>query len=155
MFHSLLQLLPKPFCFAAILEVYHKVIRVTGSKQYGIGVSALAVTLLTLGMVSVDRTQKLMNSLGIPISKGKIQDALEIAAEKVKPALDLIKTMILLQFVLHFDETGVRVAGKLNWLHCACTDKLRYYAVEEKRGKEGIKSLFSGNAFQLVVDWGD
>ena len=48
---------------------------ITGSKQYGIGVWALAVTLLTLGMVSVDRTQKLMSSLGIPISKGKIQDA--------------------------------------------------------------------------------
>ena len=114
---------------------------ITGSKQYGIGVSALAVTLLTLGMVSVDRTQKLMSSLGIPISKGKIQGALEIAAEKVKPALDLIKTMILLQFVLHFDETGVRVAGKLNWLHCACTDKWRLYSVEEKRGKEGIEAM--------------
>jgi len=114
---------------------------ITGSKQYGIGVSALAVTLLTLGMVSVDRTQKLMSSLGIPISKGKIQGALEIAAEKVKPALDLIKTMILLQFVLHFDETGVQVAGKLNWLHCACTDKWRLYSVEEKRGKEGIEAM--------------
>jgi transposase len=114
---------------------------ITGSKQYGIGVSALAVTLLTLGMVSVDRTQKLMSSLGIPISKGKIQDALAIAAKKVQPALDLIKTMILLQFVLHFDETGVRVAGKLNWLHCACTDKWRLYSVEEKRGKEGIEAM--------------
>ena len=114
---------------------------ITGSKQYGIGVSALTVTLLTLGMVSVDRTQKLMSSLGIPISKGKIQGALEIAAEKVKPALDLIKTMILLQFVLHFDETGVQVAGKLNWLHCACTDKWRLYSVEEKRGKEGIEAM--------------
>ena len=37
---------------------------ITGSKQYGIGVSALAVTLLTLGMVSVDRTQKLMEYTG-------------------------------------------------------------------------------------------
>lgn len=54
-----------------------------------------------------------------------MEDMLAKAAEKVKPALDLIKTMILLQFVLHFDETGVRVAGKLNWLHCACTDKWR------------------------------
>lgn len=114
---------------------------ITGSKQYGIGVSALAVTLLTLGMVSVDRTQKLMVSLGIPISKGTIQDMLAKAAEKVKPALDLIKTMILLQFVLHFDETGVQVNGKLNWLHCACTDKWRLYSVEEKRGKEGIEAM--------------
>ena len=114
---------------------------ITGSKQYGTGASALAVTLLTLGMVSVDRTQKLMSSIGIPISKGTIQDMLAKAAEKAKSALDLIKTMILLQFVLHFDETGVRVAGKLNWLHCACTDKWRLYSVEEKRGKEGIEAM--------------
>ena len=114
---------------------------ITGSKQFGIGVSALAVTLLTLGMVSIDRTQKLMGSIGIPISKGTIQDMLAKAAEKVQPALDLIKTMILLQFVLHFDETGVRVAGKLNWLHCACTEKLRLYSVKKKRGKEGIEAM--------------
>ena len=61
---------------------------ITGTKQYGKGVSALAVTLLTLGMVSVDRTQKLMSSLGIPISKGKVQDALTTAARKVEKALD-------------------------------------------------------------------
>lgn len=70
-----------------------------------------------------------------------MEDMLAKAAEKVKPALDLIKTMILLQFVLHFDETGVRVAGKLNWLHCACTDKWRLYSVEEKGGKEGIEAM--------------
>ena len=114
---------------------------ITGTKQYGKGVSALAVTLLTLGMVSVDRTQKLMSSLGIPISKGKIQDALTTAARKVEKALDYIKQMILLKFVLHFDETGIQVNGKLEWLHCACTDQWRYYSVQDKRGKEGIDAM--------------
>lgn len=114
---------------------------ITGTKQYGKGVSALAVTLLTLGMVSVDRTQKLMNSLGIPISKGKIQGALTAAAQKVEKALDYIKQMILLKFVLHFDETGIQVNGKLHWLHCACTDKWRLYSIQEKRGKEGIDAM--------------
>ena len=114
---------------------------ITGTKQYGKGVSALAVTLLTLGMVSVDRTQKLMSGLGIPISKGKIQDALTTAARKVEKALDCIKQMILLKFVLHFDETGIQVNGELEWLHCACTDKWRYYSVQDKRGKEGIDAM--------------
>ena len=114
---------------------------ITGTKQYGKGVSALAVTLLTLGMVSVDRTQKLMSSLGIPISKGKVQDALTTAARKVEKALDYIKQMILLKFVLHFDETGIQVNGELEWLHCACTDKWRYYSVQDKRGKEGIDAM--------------
>lgn len=114
---------------------------ITGTKQYGKGVSALAVTLLTLGMVSVDRTQKLMSSLGIPISRGTIQGMLTTAARKVEKALDYIKQMILLKFVLHFDETGIQVNGELEWLHCACTDKWRYYSVQKKRGKEGIDAM--------------
>ena len=114
---------------------------ITGTKQYGKGVSALAVTLLTLGMVSVDRTQKLMSSLGIPISKGTIQGMLTAAAQKTEKALDYIKQMILLKSVLHLDETGIQVNGKLKWLHCACTDKWRYYSVQDKRGKEGIDTM--------------
>ena len=114
---------------------------ITGTKQYGKGVSALAVTLLTLGMVSVDRTQKLMSSLGIPISKGTIQGMLITAAQKAEKALDYIKQTIRLKSVLHFDETGIQINGKLKWLHCACTDKWRYYSVQDKRGKEGIDAM--------------
>ncbi|MBR2698172.1 MAG: transposase domain-containing protein [Clostridia bacterium] len=38
---------------------------INGAKQYGAGVSALTTVLLTVGYMSVDRVQKLLNSLGI------------------------------------------------------------------------------------------
>jgi hypothetical protein len=40
--------------------------------------------------------------------------------------------------VAGFDETGLRVAGKLHWVHCARTDKYTLITCHPKRGKKGI-----------------
>jgi hypothetical protein len=40
--------------------------------------------------------------------------------------------------VAGFDETGLRVQGKLHWVHCARTDKYTLITCHAKRGREGI-----------------
>jgi transposase len=40
-----------------------------------------------------------------------------------------------------FDETGLRVAGKLHWVHCARTDKYTLVTCHPKRGTKGIDDL--------------
>lgn len=114
---------------------------ITGTKQYGDGVRALVVSLLTIGFMSVDRVQKLLKSLRIPVSTGTIQSMLDSAAKKTEDAAKLISTKVSSLDVVNYDETGMRVAGKLHWLHCACNPRWRYYTIQEKRGQPGMEAM--------------
>lgn len=114
---------------------------ITGAKQYGSGVAGLAVSLLVNGYMSVDRVQKLLKSLRIPISSGAIQEMLTKAAKLTQAPVERIRQTVTQLPVTHYDETGWRVAGKLHWLHCACNEQWRYYTVQEKRGQEGITDM--------------
>src|ERR1700687_1969811 len=59
---------------------------------------------------------------------------LAACADGVAPIEQQIKEAIIVAPVAHFDETGLRVCGQLNWLHVASTDRLTYYAVDDKPG---------------------
>jgi transposase len=43
--------------------------------------------------------------------------------------------------ILHVDETGGRVCGKLGWFHTRCTGKLTYLFCHVRRGGEAVRDL--------------
>ena len=120
--------------------------------QYGNGVAALAVYAQVYQMLPLERTAELIrDQAGRMLSEGTLVTMLGRCAERVAPIEQQIKDAIIIAPVAHFDETGLRVCGKLNWLHVASTGKLTYYAIDEKRGtlaheRIGILPQFSGVA---------
>jgi transposase len=125
---------------------------VSTTVQYGAGIKALAVYLLTYHLVPYERTSTLLGDLfGHAPAKGTLQTAVETCAAGLAGVEEQIKDALRRAAVLHNDETGVRVGGKLHWVHVASTAQLTHYGVQAKRGSAataaiGILPGFSGTS---------
>jgi transposase len=121
--------------------------------QYGNEIKSQAVYLSQYQMLPVERVSEALEELyGHRMSTGTIVEACQETAEKVDPVNQAIKKNLAeKEAVVHFDETGMRIDGKLHWLHVACTAQLTYYATHAKRGQVasdaiGILPVFRGTA---------
>lgn len=75
-------------------------------------------------------------------AEGTIYAAGAEVAHLVTPATAAIKEHLTLrQAVIGNDETGMRIDGKLHWLHATCTTFLTYYAYHQKRGKAAMDAI--------------
>jgi transposase len=110
--------------------------------QYGTNLEALAVSLNTVGMVSINRTHEILSGVfGVPISTGTISAMVSECAEILSKPVQEIKEAIIEEPLVHSDETGVRVDKKTMWAHVVSTEKLTYIEVQENRGKKGINAM--------------
>ncbi|NJR63443.1 MAG: transposase [Cyanobacteria bacterium CRU_2_1] len=83
--------------------------------------------------------------------RGTLYTTREQCFQQLEPIASGIQGTIAASEVVHFDETGMRVNGKLWWLHVACTSGLTYHFVHPKRGSVGIDAMgilpeFAGKA---------
>jgi len=114
---------------------------VNAPAQYGNKVKAFAVLLNVHYKLPFKKIQLLFSDLfGYPINESTISLAGEKCYEKLKESERIIKSKIIAENVVHADETGLRIAGKLHWLHTATTSLYTYLFVHEKRGAGAIQS---------------
>ena len=115
---------------------------VTAPVQYGPEVQSLSVYLNTYQFVPFARlTEFFWDLFGVKISPATAKRALETTAHKVELEAEAIKNAVIQSALVHFDETGMRVAGALHWLHSSSTEKLTYYAVSRHRGTKAMKEI--------------
>ena len=112
---------------------------VTETVQYGPNVRALAVYLAHGQLLPLARSAQLIEQLfGLRVSQGTVQAWIEQASALLAPQVERIAQALIDTPVAHADETGLRVASRLHWLHTAASEKHTWYGVHPNRGMLAI-----------------
>jgi transposase-like protein len=112
---------------------------VVAPVQYGPRITAIIVYLYVGQFLSKKRTAAALAELfGTPVSEGTVATMTSRAAEGLGEFLAQVKDRLVESDVVGFDETGLRVAGRLHWVHCARTGKYTLITCHSKRGRVGI-----------------
>jgi len=121
--------------------------------QYGPRFQSLMVYLNQQQLLPYDRLAQLCEDLfGQPLSAGTLVAANERVFAQLEPFAQALVNQVPQAPVVHLDESGLRVAGALHWLHVASTSALTFYGVHPKRGIEAMDAFgIIGACRQWVV----
>lgn len=110
--------------------------------QYGDNIKSFIAYLNTYQMIPYDRISEMIKDFtSHNISKGTIFTVLQNFYNRLEDYEENIKRLLLKESVIHCDETGVNVNGKLHYTHVVCSSTLTYYMLHQKRGKEAINEM--------------
>ena len=115
---------------------------VSATVQYGPSVAARALYLHDYQLLPYGRTAEAMKELfGCAISAGTLSTAVRRCAAGLIETELKIKRGLRRSAVIHADETGLRVKGKLAYVHVASNERLTHYAADVRRGKAAIDEI--------------
>jgi transposase len=115
---------------------------VEAPAQYGPNLRALAIYLHQYQLVPLSRTCELLGDLcDCQLSEGTLIAWVQQAAQTLEPTVERIADWISASRLQHGDETGVRVGGKLYWMHVNSTPWLTHLAWHAKRGKQALEAI--------------
>jgi transposase len=120
---------------------------------YGPRLAGIGVYLLHGQFLSVSRTAAALKDLfGAPVAAGTVAGWVKrTALGIIDKVLPVIAGRIAGAPVAGFDETGMRVAGRLAWLHSASTANDVLLAVHAKRGTKAMDAIGVLPAFTGVA----
>ena len=118
--------------------------------QYGPKAKAVVSYLNVHNLIPKKRTAQIMGDFfGMPISVATVENFSKACVAKVEPVVGQIETDLKAAPTKGADESGIRIAGKLFWLHTLSNKEHVYYYATEKRGdiKKDLKGIVVHDGF--------
>ncbi|MEP7358861.1 MAG: IS66 family transposase [Anaerolineales bacterium] len=110
--------------------------------QYGPRTKAVAVYLQTYQLLPYERTVETLDDLfGVCPSEGTLASAQTTAYTQLAPIEQAIGQAVRREAVAHVDESSIRIAGRLAWVHVLSTALWTFYAQHPKRGRKAIDAI--------------
>lgn len=110
---------------------------VSAPVQYGPRVKALVTLLHQSGCLSVSKIQSLFEDLfSAPLNEATIQECQRSAYQRLEPEEAYIEQQLLQSQRIHADESGIRCARHLFWLHELGNERFTHQFVHQRRGME-------------------
>ncbi len=129
---------------------------VSAPTQYGARFNALLVYLNQQQLLPAARTVQLMADIfARKVSQGTLFRAVNACHGRLSGFEEWIKDQLRKSEVLHADESGLRTAGSLHWLHVASTERLTFYGVHKNRGRKAMDDfdILPGFSGTLIHDF--
>jgi transposase len=116
--------------------------QVEAPVQCGPKMRALAVYLHDYQLVPLARVSELLADLyACEVSEATVLRWVECAAQRLAPVVAQIADWLSVSPLQHADETGIRIVGKLHWLHVNSTRFLTHLAWHAKRGRKALEAI--------------
>lgn len=110
-------------------------------NQYGPEVQALELTLMNQANVTINKAQKItygMTNGELNLSEGYIAKLQKRASDKLENFMKEMKTEIIKQKLLHWDDTVIMIDTQRSCLRFYGTEKLAMYTAHEHKDKAGL-----------------
>lgn len=115
---------------------------VNKAVQYGSAVKAHAVYMSQYQLLPYQRIQDYFGQyLNLPLSTGSLFNFNQEAYDALAQFELLSIRQLIRESVVHFDETGINIDKKRQWLHCAASPKWTLFLPHEKRGSDAMNEM--------------
>jgi transposase len=103
--------------------------------QYGPHAKAVISYLNAYNLVPEGRTAEIAKDIfGLTVSGSTVENISTACVTNIKPIVEQVEEHLRITPVKGADESGLRVAGKLYWIHALCDDQSVHYRLSKKRG---------------------
>jgi len=116
-------------------------INFTQAIQYGTSVKAYALYWRYVQLIPYKRMEEMFLDLhGLAITEGTLVNMCDEIAHAIEEKNTAIHQEVLRSFVVNFDETSIKINGKIYWLHVASNQSLTSFFLHKKRGAEAMNA---------------